>query len=588
MVNTRSKGASRLWRVCVAAAMLAAVMAVPGAPPAAAADPTVTKSARVNQGQPDNGTKENPVPVRIGDKIEYTFKVNQPNVPSPAPRYDVVFALDWSASMNHGYEDGELAPPPLPDKTRTAWYRTKTTVHALSRKIFDDYPDSRIALMGMNANARSREDPRHVYLQVDTDYADKSQYSSVIENTFSVAPYMRFDDLGMFLQAAFDKQNGSATKYGGALTPYPDQGGKDAPEKTVIARKNFDRIPVIVFISDFQYGMGKPPGGRWEHFESVARSFKYRFSNGILLLVQCNTVENWKPEPYPLIGGQKQADKFTTTLNQIGGTDSYGQPRWGWVRFEHGETNSQMNDKLLNLIKKKAPPPVYVSIVDLLPAGLEYVSSTPAGIKGGDPVTGRDRITWSNHEVKSGDNYFKVVATVKDYGSFDNWATASITGFRDIPTNSTHHRAEPPAPGGELKLHVRQVAVERDGAAVQLPSHGYLNLSNSGSAYGLTVVSGAHGVGDTPFTDRLVTVTPADQTYVVRPITPQYYEAVGHVVTATAATHDPAGRVTGAIELDYAAQKEYWLTVYIRPMKGLLADHEWDVRSNSFGALWSG
>jgi uncharacterized repeat protein (TIGR01451 family) len=403
--------------------------------------PTATKSAQVNNGAIANGTSANPVPVNLGDEIKYTIKVNMPATVTPTPRYDVLFVLDWSASMNSGYDAGQMGTTTSNDDW-SARLRARSTIRTLSQQIFAAYPDSRIALMGLNSNDRNTGDVRNTYIQVDTDFVGSSQYASVIQNAFQEQPYLRFDDGPVFLRAAIDKLRGNAATYGGAASPY---GGNAAPSMTVNARTNMDRIPVIVFISDFQFGMGDfgtpSRGGNWSDFDTQVSNFKSYYSNGILLAARADTNESLIT--YGSYFGTSAHDvKMNNSFITMGGTQN-GQNRWGWVKFGKNQTQAYQDSLLFDLIQNKAPAPsTATTVTDLLPAGLEYVSSSPDGTK--TTVGGRDKVVWDLSSLPTGNTTVTVTARVKEYGTYANTADVAITGYNSIATNPTYHKATAP------------------------------------------------------------------------------------------------------------------------------------------------
>ncbi|MDR0356814.1 MAG: DUF11 domain-containing protein [Clostridiales Family XIII bacterium] len=714
----KDRGTRNRFAVRAAAVFLIIAMAAGMSLSFAATAPTVTKSARIfPNGSIDNGTERSPVDVDIDDFIEYIIKINNPHISGQTPAYDVLFVLDWSYSMNSGYEDSQLPNKQFPI-SQTARMRAKSTVETLSQQVFSRYPQSRIALMGCNSNTRNSGDPSHTYFQVDTEFVDSSQYSTVIKNAFSKDPELRLDDNAMFLKAAVDKMEGIASSYGGGKNPYRPS-IKEAPRSTIKPReKSASRIPVIVMISDFQLGMGDfgdgvtGSGGNWSDLHSQAERFKTAYPEGILLAARADTAESRLTHNDRFCGDEHNS-KMDETFVELGGTEN-GQNRWGWVKFLPNQTQSYQDSLLFSIIKEKvAVPSPVATIKDLLPEGLEYVSSSPQGRR--NTVGARDQITWDYSSLPGGETEVRVVAKVKNYGTFVNKGEAVIEGYGVIPSNPTYHRARPltaskiaqvmpkgapdtgteenPVPvkvgniimytvradnptssdltdvrvtdllplgtkfvGGELpgtvtsedgrdrvtwtgqtippggkdfrfyaevqmarklinsaevsidssrkattnktyhdagdtdetlKLHIRQIVLDRNNSKIELPEKAFMRLTNDGITTGITAESGVHGGRDIAFADYVITTTASDRTCAVADIIPQYYEYAGYIATSEKVAHDPTERLHGGISLDYGAKSEYWVTVYIRPKATPLGDHTWDFRTNYFGEIFN-
>jgi hypothetical protein len=548
--------------------------------------PTATKTAKVvSSGQEGNGSAASPIAVNLGDEIEYKLSVNLPDIFQPKPQYDVLFVLDWSFSMNAGYEEGQQATK-NGDEKWTARLKAKSTIMTLSKDMFGAYPGSRIAVMGLNSNDRNRNQPGYTHIQVDTNFVTSKDYSSVIEKAFTSKPSLKFDDVGMFLQAALDKMNGKVpATYGGNASPYP--GGNPAPKVTIKPRTEIGkRIPVIVMISDFQYGMGdfsKQPyyGGNWDHFTTVADAFKRKYPQGILLAARADTIES-TDEFKGKFGTQQHDIAMNNAFTNRGGTEN-NKPRWGWVKFEKGQSQEYQDSLLFELIKNKVPvPSTATQISDLLPKGLEYVKSEPGGTK--TTVGGQDLVTWDLPSLPIGTTTVTVKAKVKEYGTFVNKADVAVKGHDTITTNPTYHKATPPKL--PAKLHLRQIILERANSTVELPPKGYLHLDTQGSSIGVTANSGVEGVGTTDFTEYVIALTSASSVYTITDIVPQYYEYVGHVTTTKNVAHDPAAAKGGDASVDFAANDEYWVTVYLKPQKTEPGNYTWDIHANDFGEVF--
>ncbi|MDR1078149.1 MAG: DUF11 domain-containing protein [Propionibacteriaceae bacterium] len=554
-----------------------------GQPPNSQAAPTAsaTKSAHVvRTGDNGQGSATLPIPVQLNDQIEYTLTIDNPLPPEEVrPHYDVLFLLDWSASLFSGYEKGEMYPH-LKDPNRSAYMRAKTTIENVSLNVFQRYPDSRIALMGMNSNERNTEDPTKSYIQVDTDFVGPDLYRQVIKNAFSTKPQLRYDDAVTFLKAANDKMMGDATTYGGHTTT----DSVTAPVVTVKPRLDRSRTPVIVFISDYEFGMGEPEGskevwgGDWDAFNAQASRFKNAYPDGIFLGARTDTAEVTGKFPH-LFGNPAHDAKMDSTFVTLGGSEQ-GQQRWGWVKFTAGQTPDQQDSLLYNLITDKAPPAPYGgSVIDTLPPGLVHVSSTPSGKV--TTVQGRDQVRWDYLNMPTGQTVIKVVAKVTGYGTYMNQAQVLIGQEVDLTTNATYHRTAAP-----YKIHLRQMVLERSNSPVELPQVGYMTLANADVSRSLTSTSGVEGVGSTAFTTySFLPPSSDDRTVLITDIVPQYYELAGYFSSIRETPHDPARLKTGPISLDFRTRREQWVTVYIKPLATAPGDYTWDTRVNSFGRV---
>ncbi|MDR0347298.1 MAG: hypothetical protein LBH56_02875, partial [Coriobacteriales bacterium] len=110
----------------------------------AASTPTISKTAEVlDRGIKGAGSAASPIKVKVGEKIKYTITVDTNTPLPPRPRYDVLFVLDWSASMNAAYGRKQTPEEIAGGYTASARVLAKQTIESLSRRIFDEYPDSR-------------------------------------------------------------------------------------------------------------------------------------------------------------------------------------------------------------------------------------------------------------------------------------------------------------------------------------------------------------------------------------------------------------------------------------------------------------
>jgi hypothetical protein len=241
-------------------------------------------------------------------------------------------------------------------------------------------------------------------------------------------------------------------------------------------------------------------------------------------------------------------------------------------------------DAVYGVFKGSVPaiPVIPGTVSDLLPAGMTYVSSTPAGTTSVDAATGRTRVTWTTEDFGLGLSYYRVVATATKNRlpetNYINVAQLQADGQAPVTTNATYHRMT-----NVMKLRIRQMVLNRDGTSVPLPGIGYYNMQNNGVNLGLDSLSGLDGVSQTPFTEFILPLN-ADTTYDIQDLVPQYYTYAGYVATTTNTPHNSASRSSGSIVLDYANNYEQWLTVYIIPAEPA-GRYTWDIRTNDFGKL---
>jgi len=185
----------------------------------------------------------------------------------------------------------------------------------MNAHIFANSPDSRVAVMLVNAVKNCTADTQYTNLMFETDFFGKDSYVLGMENpliaicdalyeagvsggdlTAFAEEYGLFDsdDNATFLQAAVDKMTGVAGGYGGY--DGEDQYGSyvTLPAKNVIPRSDTSRTPVIVLLSDFMMEDNHPPlfgvNDSGTNYWSVcmrnqAQRFADAYPNGILLPV---------------------------------------------------------------------------------------------------------------------------------------------------------------------------------------------------------------------------------------------------------------------------------------------------------------
>jgi hypothetical protein len=127
-------------------------------------------------------------------------------------------------------------------------------------------------------------------------------------------------------------------------------------------------------------------------------------------------------------------------------------------------------------------------------------------------------------------------------------------------------------------LHIRQIVLNPI-TDMPTPPMGYYNLSNGGTGYPATSLSGTNpAITSTPYTAYAVTLSSTDKIYKVLDNVPQYYEYAGYKRDNAEFVDNtgmvlPAVTANGDIELDYDRNNDWWLTVYITP-KATDDDHD--------------
>ena len=427
--------------------------------------PPAQKNAYINEApDPENGEEGNPAPVEIGDKITYEIDVFNTTSGDTGP-YDIVFALDWSASMNsqmnHSKETEEGGGEDVPIAARLY---ARDLILDISKDLFDVYPDSRVSVMGMNCGTNVRlvdgiwmagnneDDPENLFLQVDTDFAGKGEYEQKIRHAFDYPPVFDQDDNAQFLAAAIDKMVGdNSVAYGanvGTPTP-PSNGGPTEfdPERPynvsyhVKAREPEDmgRTPIIVLISDFQMvefaRVNNPLDGYWsEIMKDQSDRFYNAFLGGVLVTVRMDYSGN----RYSIPGSSPVAyvNYYDEEFNEL--METYVSPRghekWGFWKADGNALYPETLEQLESLILEKATPPTVVT--DVVPLGLDIdLGSISPSYGVYDPDT--RTVTWSLVDEPPGPIPLSFDTTVAEAGLYENTAYVN-----EEPTNTTYHEAE--------------------------------------------------------------------------------------------------------------------------------------------------
>ncbi|MDR1816573.1 MAG: DUF11 domain-containing protein [Clostridiales Family XIII bacterium] len=512
----------------------------------------------------DTGSREAPVAVDIGDEIEYTITVQAPgHEQGPPPRYDMLFVLDWSASMDAGY--ASPGQNPVPSRVLA-----KDAILAVCARVLEEYPDSRVAVMGLNSSGSNTGDPMYTNLQVDTDFVAADRYEEVIATAFEgggYPPNVGQDDNATYIRAAREKLQGNTwTSYGGYSMP---------PNQHVNPRADRSRTPLIVHISDFE--IDDPPdytssfGGYWRMKSAYphsltdslnARIIEYRqaYPDGIYIAVRTDHYDHYDAHPQFRSPYYNQLMAGTAGLSDL----------WSWMSINMNNYQSQAED-LAGMIREAAPiVKIPVTVTDLLPAGLSFAGSEPGAVVA--DRGGRSEVVFTAEIPEGGAQTFTVRARVDRYGTFENKAAVIFGEDAPAETNSAWHRATDPAPP---RLHIRQATIERIGSAVPLPQTGYWMIET-----GVTVIPVI--TRGAAYTSVVLPLAEGGMTCAVRCAVPQYYAYAGHVVTSGDTPHDPAQRAADLPALDFTEDREQWLTVYLRPVTDTPAPHARDTRTNRF------
>jgi len=532
----------------------------------------------------ENGAEDNLAVIKRDALIHYTidlFNSHKPHPPSTA--YDIVFALDWSASMNlpNSMDDSKTGGP------TTARDYCRDIILELSEDVLTRYPESRVSVMGMNCDMAHNNcnDEDYVFLQVDTPFVDIGGYDFTIKNAYTNPPVFWQDDNAQFLRAAVDKLAGVTTTYGNGLsTP----GGPKAVNARLATE--MDRIPVIILLSDFQMteaasafhnNSGVP---YWSSaMKTQADRFAATFPKGILMTVRMDHNQNAD------FSSASVYDDYDALMEN--NVAPAGHDSWAFVAVPDNQLYSQTLQELTELFDEKAPPIGPLIVTDVVAEGLEVDESSIS--HGGTYDAGTRTITWDLSEEPRGRIQLSFDAYPRAAGCFENTAHIQRPLGTEEDTNTTYHVVE------KLILHIRQLVVNPR-ASVQQPEMGYYLLSNDGDSLPVTSRSGVLG-GTTGFTMCFVDPSGND-IFNVYDIIPQYYAFAGsfqnngagplsgHDDVTKASIVPPTTVPNGSIALDYDNRVidengEWWLTVYITPERNP-TQYSWGYATNDFGTVY--
>ena len=506
--------------------------------------------------------------------------------------------------MNGGSVGGWMYKENGPAEMMPARLYARDLIMQMSTHVFNNYPGSRIAIMGMNAYYENRNDERYCFLQYDTPFIESSGLTSTLENTFKADPAQRNDDVAQFLRAAIDKMDGDTSVLYGAksYTGIVQNSGSHVIPRD---KPKSGRIPVIVLMSDFQvyeetvsHNNGSNNSGRpyWsECMATQANRFKNTFADGILLTIRFDHIKSgtlnpdgtfrWNPAQNTVNAGIFNDPIYDNYMNTY--VTPASRPNWQFTKLNYDVTPSAALGKVKTVFKEKAPPPPFVSITDDIPEGLTILNTNPTA-----SVTGQN-VVWNLSSANPGQIKLTVTTQVTAApknagGDYVNTATLKESGKADVKTNTTSHRLST-----DLILHIRQIVIDPV-SGIQKPLAGYFRLVNDRHPLQLAADSGVHGYGLTDYTTCKLTLSGNDKIYSVYDFVPQYYEYEGYFQNSggtagkehdNLASMEPSSRTSnGSIQLDYGTKSEYWITVYIRPA-GTPDDYEWSYASNDFGVV---
>ena len=494
----------------------------------------------------EDGSQNNHVVVKTGDSIRYTVDVTNAITQGAgsSPKYDVLFLLDWSTSMQNGYMDTS--------RTQTAMAFAKNIMVDISNNILNNYPDSRVALIGMNSSVNNSIHAYDAYIQMQTDFMDKTAWSSFNPTAVFTNPSKTNDSNAVFLGAAVDTMLGLKNSYGGVYT---------------IPRTEPDeRIPIIVHISDFQMFTDGTMSQQWGIMKGHANRFKAAYPKTVLMGIRLDHSGN--------------INLFDTAAADTHLKDNLtGNGAGLFTKVPQNTTYKNTLQTVLANLNTNAPntSPLGTIVKDKVPEGL--IVDTNSISHGGvyDPVT--RTITWDLTDKAAGNYTLEFTTTVKDPGTFENTANAKYSDGTEDNTNTTHHKTA----RKENKLHLRQIVISYTGST-ELPYTGFFDLVNDGKTLSVTTDSNRNGV-NVDFREFLLGSSNNDKVYLINDILPQNYEYAGYISTTSDTIHDPAQRINTPAAVDYTNENEYWVTVYIKPQTDPIGKTVLDFKANDFGEI---
>jgi|GEM_PF-5624066 len=406
---------------------------------------TGTKTAQVNGNLKNPGTEIVPVAVSADDTITYEITADKPENAEPDKKYDVLFMLDWSGSMDSAMTGFPETPVGAKDPGGALGY-SKRLVMEMSDFVMENYPDSRIAVLGHNSSGNNLGNPSELNLQYDTPFVGEDEYEDVIKKSFSIEPALGDDDNPTALRAAVEKMEGDESK----LTTFGiDNWWVDDNVKEVIVRDELEkgRIPVIVMISDFQI----QTDAEWkDRLKPLAQRFAAIDDDAILLTIRTDHAENHRGVPQNTdYTQQKYTDLMKANLAPM------GMDTWSFTIIDDKTAYDAGFDQFKGDFLYSVPIPVSFSIIDEIPVGLEVDTAQFNGgtNKGGyDPKT--RTVTWDlsdpiRYEPGKSHTVSVVTKVIESSGEMTYRNQAFVKhGELKNPTNPTFHRQKDPNTGG--------------------------------------------------------------------------------------------------------------------------------------------
>jgi len=403
------------------------------------------KNAYIN-GSPtaQNGTAGSPVLVNLDDKIKYTITANNYIGPGThGAKYDILFVLDWSRSM-----DGTI----FGEQSARQYERD------IMLNMFDfitvNYPNSRVAVIAMNSDPGLTNNNVYTHIQYESDFLTPVEYTGGMRDKIAAAfdiPWKNpTEDLSIFLKAAIQKIDGTTP---GSNSYYGNSSGTAGDAKHIIPRKPVagealaDRTPVIVMISDFQIPWSQDGSGSYwiDKMGGRVKDFGSRYPNGILQTVRIDHGGNH-------VGGNAvystaQYDSYMTRYVSPGATvfPPNGHQNWGFTKVNQGTPYAEALSKIKDDFIALAPPgPGQGTIItDIVPEGLDVDISSISHDGVYNPAT--RAITWDLSNKDEGLTTVEFTVTVKQKPkTYTNTADVIFHDGTENWTNTTYHRADDP------------------------------------------------------------------------------------------------------------------------------------------------
>ena len=370
----------------------------------------------------ENGLPGDPVPIGKDQEIKYTITAYNNKLPgNPGARYDVLFVLDWSTSMGADMVPGQ-----------SARLYERDVMLDMSDFILNNYPDSRVAVLGMNSDRGLNNNPDYTYIQYETDFLNATQYASELQNirnAFNAAPAYVTEDLVSFFKAANQKLEAATVNnvYGSAL----------GRAKTPMPRQDKSRTPVIVLMSDFQIPRGQTNGSYWDSYMSgQSERFATQHPNGILLTVRLDHKGNTPPDP----NGEYSTAVYDNLMRT--NVSPKGRGNWRFIKLTYGTSYTEallsVRSDFLSVVSPGAT--MGTIITDKVPEGLEVDISS---ISHGGVYDQTTRIIrWDLSDEAGYEVTVEFTATVKEAPRlFINTADVTYYDGTNGRTNTTYHES---------------------------------------------------------------------------------------------------------------------------------------------------